>query len=236
MAAPLSAGLGGLALHRLELWFATDRNESLLQSEVAQQHLMRVIAGTYRSRRLRTLRGLALRPSSDRLREALFNILGREVEGAVFVDLFAGSGAVGIEALSRGARRAVFVEKHAAAVKLLRANLESLGIAIASSSSKAFAGSAEIMAADAIAGLERLAARGFKTDIVFADPPYADGGGYEGVLDWLGDCELLAAGGCVILEHSRRRTLPAVSGQLKRTRVVQQGDATLSFYHVARAA
>ena len=197
---------------------------------------MRVIAGTYRSRKLRTLRGLALRPSSDRLRETLFDILGSDLEGAIFVDLFAGSGAVGIEALSRGARRAVFVEKHPAAVKLLRANLESLGIAVSGPRAQAFAGSAEIMALDAIAGLERLSARGLKADIIFADPPYADLGAYDGVLDWLGDSELLASGGCVILEHSRRRTLPAVAGQLERTRVVQQGDAALSFYHVARAA
>src|ERR1017187_4702734 len=91
---------------------------------------MRVIAGTYRSRKLQTLRGLALRPSSDRLRETLFNILGPAVADSVFVDLFAGSGAVGIEALSRGARRAIFVENHAAAADLLRGNLQSLGIAL----------------------------------------------------------------------------------------------------------
>ena len=197
---------------------------------------MRVIAGTYRSRRLRTLRGLALRPSSDRVRETLFNILGSDVQDAVFVDLFAGSGAVGIEALSRGARRAVFVEHHPAAVKLLRANLESLGIAVAGPRAKTFAGSAEIIALDAVAGLEQLAARGLKAGFIFADPPYADSGAYAAVLNWLGDSKLLASGGRVILEHSRRLELPAVAGQLQRTRLVQQGDAVLSFYVVARAA
>lgn len=197
---------------------------------------MRVIAGTYRSRRLRTLRGLSLRPTSDRTRETLFNILGSDVQDAVFVDLFAGSGAVGIEALSRGARRAVFVEQHAAAVKLLRANLESLGIAVAGPRTKTFAGSAEIIALDVVAGLDQLGAGGLKADFIFADPPYADSGAYTAVLDWLGDSKLLASGGRVILEHSRRLTLPAVAGQLRQTRLVQQGDAVLSFYVVARAA
>jgi len=197
---------------------------------------MRVIAGTYRSRRLRTLRGLALRPTSDRTRETLFNILGSDVRDSVFVDLFAGSGAVGIEALSRGARRAVFVEQHSAAVKLLRANLESLGIAVAGPQAKTFAGVAEVIALDAVAGLEQLAARGLRAGFIFADPPYADSGAYSAVLDWLGDSKLLASGGRVILEHGRRQALPAVAGQLERTRVVQQGDAVLSFYSPARAA
>jgi 16S rRNA (guanine(966)-N(2))-methyltransferase RsmD len=197
---------------------------------------MRVIAGTYRSRRLRTLRGLALRPSSDRVRETLFNILGSDVLDAVFVDLFAGSGAVGIEALSRGARQCIFVERHPAAVKLLRANLESLGIAVAGPRGKTFAGSAEIITLDAVEGLGQLAARGLKAGFIFADPPYADSGVYTGVLDWLGDSQLLASGGRVIVEHSRRLALPPVTGQLQRTRMVQQGDAVLSFYAVARAA
>src|ERR1700741_5296453 len=106
---------------------------------------MRVIAGTYRSRRLNTLHGMAMRPSSDRLRETLFNILAADVGDSVFVDLFAGSGAGGIDAQSRRPRRTIFVERHAAALKLLRANLESLGIAVAGPKVKSFAGSAEII-------------------------------------------------------------------------------------------
>ena len=89
---------------------------------------MRVIAGQFKSRMLRTLRGMALRPTGDRLRETLFNILGAAVEGSVFVDLFAGTGAIGIEALSRSAVRVIFIESHAAAVKLIRENLKSLGV------------------------------------------------------------------------------------------------------------
>jgi 16S rRNA (guanine(966)-N(2))-methyltransferase RsmD len=197
---------------------------------------MRVIAGTYRSRKLNTLRGMAMRPTSDRTRETLFNILSADVRDSVFVDLFAGSGAVGIEALSRGARRAIFVEHFPAAVKLLRANLESLGIAVTGPKSKAFAGEAEIIAADAIEALEQLAERGTKADIIFADPPYADSAAYSALLDWLGDSDLIAPGGRVVFEHSKRMTLPAVSGMLKRGRLVQQGDTALSFYLPVRAA
>jgi 16S rRNA (guanine(966)-N(2))-methyltransferase RsmD len=197
---------------------------------------MRVIAGTYRSRRLNTLRGMAMRPTSDRTRETLFNILSTSVLDSVFVDLFAGSGAVGIEALSRGARKAIFVEHFPAAVKLLRANLESLGIAVTGPKAKSFAGAAEIIAADAIEGLEQLAARGVKAELIFADPPYADSAAYSALLDWLGDSELIVRGGRAIFEHSRRLSLPVVAGMLERTRLVQQGDTALSFYLPVRAA
>jgi 16S rRNA (guanine(966)-N(2))-methyltransferase RsmD len=197
---------------------------------------MRVIAGTYRSRRLQTLRGMAMRPTSDRTRETLFNILAPDVRDSIFVDLFAGSGAVGIEALSRGAQRAIFVEHFPAAVRLLRANLESLGIAVAGPKARSFAGVAEIIEAGAIEGLEQLAKRAAPVDIVFADPPYADAAAYAALLDWLGDSELLATGGRLIFEHSRRLALPVVAGRLQRTRAVRQGDTVLSFYAPVLAA
>jgi len=145
-------------------------------------------------------------------------------------------GAVGIEALSRGARRAIFIEHFPAAVKLLRANLGSLGIATAAPQAESFAGAAEVIAADVIAGLEQLASRGTKADIVFADPPYADAKAYSSLLDWLGDSELIAAGGRVVLEHSRRLNLPVVAGMLERMRLIEQGDTALSFYVSVLAA
>src|ERR1700751_4032084 len=89
---------------------------------------MRIIAGTFRSRTLQAPEGLATRPSSDRLRETLFNVLAPRIEGAAFLDLYAGSGAVGLEALSRGAARVVFVERAPAALAVLRGNMESLGV------------------------------------------------------------------------------------------------------------
>jgi 16S rRNA (guanine(966)-N(2))-methyltransferase RsmD len=215
---------------------------------------MRVIAGKYRSRRLHTLRGIALRPSSDRLRETLFNILGTLVEDAVFLDLFAGSGAVGIEALSRGARHAIFVESHPAGAALLQRNLRSLDIAIHENSlfggkmsggkvagsnmhrSKEFAGTAEILTRDVLAAIERLADRGTRADLVFADPPYDDSDAYDSALDLLGDSDVLSRSALVVFEHHHKRQLPAFAGQLERTRVVKQGDATLSFYRVVLAA
>src|ERR1700681_3654621 len=127
---------------------------------------MRVIAGTYRSRILKSLKGLALRPTSDRLRETLFNVLGLNVSGARFLDLFAGTGAVGIEALSRGATEVVFIESHPPAAALIRENLESLGIR----------GGAKVLRMAEMRALERLVA-GHEPgapsfDIVFVDPPY----------------------------------------------------------------
>jgi 16S rRNA (guanine966-N2)-methyltransferase len=187
---------------------------------------MRVIAGKYRSRMLRSLKGQALRPTSDRLRETLFNILGPTIEDSTFMDLYAGTGAVGIEALSRGARVAILVEQHAPATALIRRNLESLGVS----------GRAEILGVDVLRGLERLEARHVHAQFVFLDPPYASTEEYERALEFLGDSPIVAPGGRVIAEHLRKRTLPERIGELELTRVVEQGDAALSFYRLALAA
>lgn len=191
---------------------------------------MRVIAGTYRSRILKSLKGLALRPTSDRLRETLFDVLGPKVAGSRFLDLFAGTGAIGIEALSRGAAEAVFVEHHAPAAALIRRNLESLDIG----------NGATVLAVDALRGMAMLAARE-KTRIsgfnyIFLDPPYAAANAYARVLESLGSRNLLAPGGVVIAEHRRSFELPEEAGVFERYRVLQQGDAALSFYRHARAA
>ena len=187
---------------------------------------MRIIAGKYRSRTLRSLKGHALRPTSDRLRETLFNILGPAVQGAAFIDLYAGTGAVGIEALSRGARSAYFVEQHAPAAVLIRRNLDSLGIGK----------EADILGVDVVRGLERLEARHTHADFIFLDPPYAAAEEYEKVLEYLGESPLLAPGGRVIAEHLKKRVLPQRIGELELARVVAQGDAALSFYRLALAA
>ena len=191
---------------------------------------MRVIAGTYRSRILKSLKGLALRPTSDKLRETLFNILGASVAGSRFVDLYAGTGAIGIEALSRGTAEAVFVEDHPPAVALIRKNLESLDIR----------SGATVLALDALRGLEKLASRQKSSsasyDFIFLDPPYAAAKDYARVLEFLGSANLLAPGGIVIAEHRRSFNLPEEVGALRRYRVLKQGDAALSFYRVAPAA
>jgi 16S rRNA (guanine(966)-N(2))-methyltransferase RsmD len=187
---------------------------------------MRVIAGKYRSRPLRSLKGQMLRPTSDRLRETLFNILGATVEGATFVDLYAGTGAVGIEALSRGARHAIFVEQHAPAVALIRRNLESLGIGA----------EAEILGVNVARAVERLEARHLHAQFIFLDPPYAADAEYESALDALGESPLVPPEGRVIVEHLKKRDLPERAGELELARVVEQGDAALSFYRLALAA
>ena len=167
-----------------------------------------------------------MRPTSDRLRETLFDILGDTVQDSIFVDLFSGTGAVGIEAISRGASQVVLVEKHAPAVKLIRENLKSLGIGAG----------AEILPVDAIRGLEKLASQHVYADFIFLDPPYAQTDEYERILEFIGSAEILSAAGLVIAEHTKRLELPLFAEALERTRMVVQGDSALSFYRVVRAA
>lgn len=183
---------------------------------------MRVIAGQYRSRPLSAPRGLDIRPTSDRLRETLFNVLAPRIEGSVFIDLYAGSGAVGIEALSRGAREAIFVEQAETALRAIRANLASLGIH----------GNYALESRSVTAGLRRLAEAGRHADLIFLDPPYALADEYSRTLDLLGGeySMLIAPGAVVVAEHEKRRDLSEHYGSLLRYRVLKQGDAALSFY------
>ncbi|HYL45656.1 MAG TPA: 16S rRNA (guanine(966)-N(2))-methyltransferase RsmD [Candidatus Limnocylindrales bacterium] len=201
---------------------------------------MRVIAGTYRSRILKSLKGLALRPTSDRLRETLFNVLGPAVAGARFLDVFAGTGAVGIEALSRGAAKVVFIEKHPPAAALIRKNLDSRGTAVFQNTKTGEGAGATVLCADALRGLEKLAAQHAPDsppfDFVFIDPPYAATGEYARVLHFLGAAPFLAQGSVVIAEHHKKFDLSARAGSLTRFRVLKQGDAALSFYRSAPAS
>ena len=172
---------------------------------------MRVIAGEFRGRRLKTLPGLDVRPTPDRLREALFNVLAPRLEGCAFVDAYAGCGSVGIEALSRGAARVVFIERARAAAWTIHENLRSLGIK----------GGFEVRQGKAATLLERATG-----DIVFLDPPYTNEREYELSLGVLGaDPPPL-----VIVQHASRHVLRDACGGLVRTRVLKQGDNSLSFY------
>jgi 16S rRNA (guanine966-N2)-methyltransferase len=182
---------------------------------------MRVIAGSFRSRTLQAPAGLATRPTSDRLRETLFNVLAPRIQGASFLDLYAGSGAVGIEALSRGATSVVFVERAPAAIKMLRANLAGLGLA-----------EGHRIVAGGVDGYLRNAESGLRFDVVFLDPPYDAAREYAATLELLGGpaAGLLTEGAMVIAEHRRKEALEDRYGQLHRTRLLKQGDAALSFY------
>jgi 16S rRNA (guanine(966)-N(2))-methyltransferase RsmD len=166
---------------------------------------MRVIGGEFRSRVLKSVPGLDTRPTPDRLRETLFNILASRIEGVTFADLYAGTGAVGIEALSRGARRAIFVESNATALAVIRQNLKSLG--------------AESRA-DIRQGKATALAGKIHADIVFLDPPYSLEREYEAVLMKLAEW----TPSLIIVQHDKRLKLPTP------TRTVKQGDNCLSFF------
>lgn len=187
---------------------------------------MRVIAGEYRSRQLSAPRGVTTRPTSDRLRESLFNVLAPLIEGATFIDLYAGSGAVGIEAVSRGASVVIFAENAPAAVKSIRENLASLKIATGH----------RIEERSATAVLEGMLRRSESADIVFLDPPYQAEAEYTRVLDLLGSqrgSALLKEGARIIAEHRAKDQLAERYGNLQRVRLLKQGDAALSFYTVS---
>jgi 16S rRNA (guanine966-N2)-methyltransferase len=177
--------------------------------------MIRVIAGGLKGRRLATPGWDGLRPTSDKLRETLFNILAGRVSGARVLDGYAGTGAVGIEAISRGAAHVVFVERDARAARLVAENLARCGVA------DGYA----IIRAD----ITRMSHPGGERpfDLVLLDPPYADPG-FEACLaraaDWV------AADGMLVLEHARRRVSPPTAGGLVRARVVHSGDSALSFY------
>jgi 16S rRNA (guanine966-N2)-methyltransferase len=187
---------------------------------------MRVIAGRFRSRRLKGPRALRIRPTSDPLRETLFNVLGPTVEDSLFVDLYAGTGAIGIEAISRGAREVIFVESHPKTARLIRDNLAALGVGQGT----------EVIESTAAHGLERLAARHLLADFIFLDPPYDAPGERTRTLEFLDESHLIAPGGIVIAEHRRQMDLPERFVRLERARLLEQGDAALSFYRLAAAA
>ncbi len=185
---------------------------------------MRVIAGKYRSRTLLAPHGLDTRPTSDRLRETLFNVLAPRIEGANFLDLYAGSGANGIEALSRGAKQVVFVEKAAPAIAAIRRNLESLGIH----------DDFQLETRSVAASLKYLREEQQTFNIVFLDPPYKAIEQYALTLGMIGGThqDLLAPDAIAVAEHHRKLVLEESYGDLHRFRLLEQGDAALSFYAI----
>jgi 16S rRNA (guanine966-N2)-methyltransferase len=184
---------------------------------------MRVIAGTFRSRRLKSLPGMDIRPTSDRLRETLFNVLAAgaaTLAGKVFVDLYSGTGAVGIEALSRGAAKVYFVESSKQACDLIHENLRALNIT----------SPCEVMRSEVEPAIQKLDARGIHGDIFFLDPPYRLESEYTRTLDALSSSKLLGVGAIVIAEHLKTFTPPGQVGSLEQFRTLKQGDAALTFW------
>ncbi|HLL73351.1 MAG TPA: 16S rRNA (guanine(966)-N(2))-methyltransferase RsmD [Pyrinomonadaceae bacterium] len=188
---------------------------------------MRIIAGQYRGRVLKSPPSMQIRPTSDRLRETLFNVIAPRIEGARFLDLCAGSGAVGIEALSRGASFVTFVDRSRKMCGLVEANLDLCGVPEELT---------EVALSEAADFLRRVEARGtLPYDIAFLDPPYAVD--YTPILDLFGARTplLLAAGGIIVVEHHHKNNLRDAVGNIRRWRILKQGDSALSFYEAEGA-
>jgi 16S rRNA (guanine966-N2)-methyltransferase len=181
---------------------------------------MRIIAGEFKGRRLAPVKG-RIRPTGDKVREAVFSILGPAVAGARVLDLFAGTGALALEALSRGARQAVLVEDRDAALEVLGRNLEALGLK----------GRARVMPLPVKKALKKLAVQGTKFDLVFLDPPYGRGLA-AATLTALEASGLLAPEAQAVAEHSRRETLAERLGRLRLTHSRQYGDTRVAFYRL----
>ncbi|MHB8068652.1 MAG: 16S rRNA (guanine(966)-N(2))-methyltransferase RsmD [Desulfobaccales bacterium] len=179
---------------------------------------MRVIAGVLKGRRLAPVRGL-IRPTGAKVREAVFDILGQTVAGARVLDLFAGTGALGIEALSRGAKNAVFVEDHPESLKVLRRNLESLDLG----------GRTRVLPVAVLSALKKLAIHDKKFDLAFLDPPYG-GEAAVAALEGLAAAGIMAPGAAVVVEHGRRDQLPEAAGNLQRQELRRYGDTQVAFY------
>lgn len=180
---------------------------------------MRVIAGSAKGHKLKSLQGIATRPTSDKIKESLFNILSTVIAGSRFLDLYAGTGNIGIEALSRGADSAVFVEKSPQCTKIIKENLEHTKLAER----------AEIFKTDAIVALEKFATRRVFFDIIFVDPPYGKGIP-DVILSKIDNLGILNQTGVVIVEKATKDNIGEEFQKLKASDVRNYGDIQLVFF------
>lgn len=181
---------------------------------------MRVTGGTGRGRRLHVPAGQRVRPTSDKVKQALFNILGEKVRGAAFLDLFAGAGGVGIEALSRGAERVVFVESSRGPLSVIRQNIDLAG----------FGARTEVVASRTDVYLRKTTEQ---FDILYLDPPYAEE--LQPLLELISSVGLMRQEGIVIAEHFKKQPSPQAAGNLVLNREARYGDTILAFYQVRGA-
>lgn len=181
---------------------------------------MRVIAGEYRGRRLDRIEGMDIRPTTDKVKESLFNILSDVVADSRFLDLFGGTGGIGIEALSRGAKNVVFIDSSAKSIKVLKGNLEKLNIK----------DNVEVYNTDYSTAINKLHKYGREFDIIFVDPPYKVGLAQDALKE-IEKHNILAKTGRVIVEHDSKDAMPERVGRLNMYRSKQYGNTTLSFYN-----
>lgn len=182
---------------------------------------MKIGSGRFRGCSIQAPKGLETRPTSGRLKKALFDIIAPELPGAVVVDLFAGAGALGLEAISRGASHVVFVERRKSAVAAIESNLEKLGVA----------DQAEVLQGEATKALHHLSQQSEWVQLVLLDPPY-HARVYDAVMNRLDETSILASDGLVIAEHHHKRDLEEAYGRLRRYRVVRAGESCLTFYRL----
>ena len=182
--------------------------------------VMRVISGLFRSRQLKSNPPPGIRPTSDKLRETLFNILGSAVDGSTFLDGYAGMGGIGIEAISRGAQFVYFVDQSRKACAIIRENMESLDV------TDGF----RVMEMDLTKALDACERDMIQFDIAFLDPPYEREDLYHKSLEQFSTRPLLKPDGILVIEHSKRVEMPEFAGSLERYRSLKQGDSGLAFY------
>jgi len=184
---------------------------------------LRVIAGELKGRKLSSIDTDLIRPTSDKVKEALFSILGDLVIDCNFLDLFAGSGSVGIEAYSRGAKEVVFVDSHLSSIKILKKNLEKVGIL----------NDTEVIHDDFAAAIEILSRRGRKFDIIFIDPPYGQGLSIEAARKIIKN-NLLSKSGVIIIEHGAKEIIPEEIDILEKFKEKKYGNIFLSLYAIKK--
>jgi 16S rRNA (guanine966-N2)-methyltransferase len=185
-----------------------------------RRRAVRVISGTARGKRLQAPRGMDTRPITDMIKEALFNVIGSSIKGASLLDLFAGSGSVGIEALSRGARLTIFIDNSNDAIRVIKKNLKNCG----------FKDGFEVYRNDVFRALEILAKRNARFDYIYVDPPFTVEAIFEPLLKTLDRLPLLAPNGRIIIRTPRRMHLAAELKSLEEYRVNNYGESTLHYY------
>jgi len=202
-------------------------NEKKRSRIVTWNSFMRVIAGQAKGTKLTSIKGSQVRPTLDQVRETLFNILGHDLSGEYFLDWFGGSGAVGIEALSRGAEKVVWVENNRQSQGLIYANLKKCRFL--NDENKPFCFNWELLKIDALQALSVLEKKTLRFDVIYIDPPFADNL-YEKCLTGLSKSQLLKKESLIVVEHHNKNILQDIYGRLFRSDQRQLGDTSLSFY------
>jgi 16S rRNA (guanine966-N2)-methyltransferase len=185
---------------------------------------MRIIAGKYRSMLIKAPKDAEVRPTKDRIREALFNIIKEHINGAAVLDIFSGSGAFGIESISRGAESAIFVDSEKMCIETIEENLKALGVE---------AGIAHLIRMDAFKAIDKLYNDGNKFDIILLDPPYYEDMAKKCLIK-LGERDILKPRCIIVVEHHKKDILPASTGNITSYRTVRYGDIWLTFYKVKK--